>query len=341
MGKAVGVLLESSLLVCAALVGAGCSASSSGAAPGDGGADAANDSTPEAAPDAPATDASAEASPDAPAPAFLGATTLFELANATSTTLALAVSFRTPAPHAYDDRQGGIGCTADHYDAVSKPVPHDANAGLLRVSGFAGGTTLSGDVAADPIGCLLSGPYYACTYPARAPAFEAAFAPGASPLGPGPIAFAGNGGADFAAVYVAGSPDDGTLSVAEDLTAIRYDPAQNTVLHPTCSSACPSARIAVEVTAFPSSSAAGGWPYASVGAVRCVFAAATSVAVPSGAIAAALASDARLDSVRTAVVRLPPAALVATDLAGNVLTADVGRGVFGVAPRAGRPDAGP
>jgi hypothetical protein len=201
------------------------------------------------------------------------------------------------------------------------------------VSGFAGGRTLAGLAADNPIGCLVTGAYYACSYPAGESAFAAAFAPDAGPLGPGPIAFAGNGGDMVGALYAAGSPDDGTLRVAEDLTTARIDPTQDAVLHPTCAPACPSARLAVELTAFSASSADAGWPYPSVGVVRCLFASASAVTIPHGAIAAALASDARLDAVDTLVVRLPQAPLFAHDRSGNVLTAQVGRGVSGVAPR--------
>jgi hypothetical protein len=44
-------------------------------------------------------------------------------------------------------------------------------------------------------------------------------------------------------------------------------------------------------------------------------------------------NDASLDTVRTSVVRLPAARLSATDAHMNVLFADVGQGVYGIAPR--------
>jgi hypothetical protein len=279
------------------------------------------------------TEGDSHATPDAISPLISGAVTFYELAGGQSTALALSVSFHASAPHDYDDRQGDFGCAADHYDALSKPAPSDANAGLLRVSGFVGGKTLSGDLAANPIGCVRPSTYYACTYPAGESAFAAVFAPSAGPLGAGPIAFAGNGGPDFGAFYASGSPDDGTLTVAEDLTTIRYDPTQDTVLHATCSSPCPSAPIALELTAIGSASAGSPWPYASVGIVRCIFPPAAPVAVPHGAVAAALASDARLDSIRTVVARLAHDSLSTRDLHGNVVTATIGRGVFGTAPR--------
>jgi hypothetical protein len=316
------------VLLCLAMLAPACSASS----PATGAHDAGLDATANGDATGPAPDAAADGAADGSAPSVAGTMTLYELAGAASETLALAVSFRAPAPHDYDDRAGGLGCTADHYDSPAKPVPPDVNVGFLRVSGFAGGRTLAGQPADNPIGCLVTGTTYACTYPAGQSALSAAFALDAGALGPGPIAFAGNGGSGVGALYVAGAPDDGTLAVAEDLTTVRYAPAQDATLHPTCSSACPTARFAVELTAFSASSADAGWPYPSVGVVRCVFASASVVTVPKGAIAAALASDTSLDSIDTAVVRLPAASLVAYDHSGNVLTAEVGRGVSGTAP---------
>jgi hypothetical protein len=318
------------VLLCLAMLVPACSASSPATEARDSGLDAtANGDATGPTPEAAAADAPAEGS----APSVAGTMTLYELAAPSSETLALAVSFRAPAPHDYDDRAGGLGCTADHYDSASKPMPPDVNAGFLRVSGFTGGRTLAGQPADNPIGCLVTGTDYACSYPAGQSALAAAFALDAGALGPGPIAFAGNGGNGVGALYVAGSPDDGTLAVAEDLTTIAYAPAKDAVLHPTCSSACPSARFAVELTAFSASSADAGWPYPSVGVVRCVLAPASAVTIPHGAIAAALASDTSLDSIDTAVVRLPQSPLVAHDHGGNVLTAEVGRGVSGTAPR--------
>lgn len=262
--------------------------------------------------------------------------TLYELASDAATALALSVSFHAAAAHDYDDRAGGLGCTADHYEAADKPAPADANAGLLRVSGFAGGTFSSGGLgalAANPIGCIRQQSYYDCTYPDGASAFDAVFVAYVSPLGPGPIAFGGNGGPDFGAFYISGSPDPGTLTVAEDLAALTVNPTQDLALHPTCSPACPSSRTAIELTAMAASSADAGRPYPRLGVVRCVFSSSASIAVPHAAIAAALASDTSLSSITTAVVRLPQTELQSHDLQGNVIAADVGRGVFGTTSR--------
>ncbi|MGA7123723.1 MAG: hypothetical protein WBY94_26700 [Polyangiaceae bacterium] len=269
----------------------------------------------------------------------LGAMRLFELAGSIATDsgpsavtqLDAAASFHVAVPDDYDDRQAGIGCTADHYDATTKPAPADADAGWLRMSGFAGGTLLAGGPAAQPIICARTGGYYQCTYPTETPVSGAFFAD-TDPLGPGPITFASPGAADFGARAVSGSPI-GTATTAEDLNAVHYSSSVDTILHVACSNSCATGRIAVNLTAEQASTANLGWPYSSVGIVRCVFAAAASVAIPHAAIAAMFAQDAALDVVLTAVVLLPTAPLTTTDAMGNRLVAEVGRGTFGAAPR--------
>ncbi len=328
-------------LLCLALCVLACSSSSSTNVAHDTGLDAsvmreaappASDASLESAPSDAESDGPEDARPDVLPSGLFGRMTFYELASTQAKELALSVSFGPAFFHDYDDRQGGTGCIADHFDATSRPLPRDVDAGLIRVSGFLGGTTLAGDDGSNPITCAIGGSYYGCTYPEGANAFAAQFAPTSMPFGPAPISFAGNGGNDFSAFYVSGPPNVGTLSVGDDLTALRYDPSRDTVLHPTCASGCPGARIAVEVTAFPLASAADGWPYPSVGVVRCVFEAAATVAVPHGAIAAALTYDLSLDAVETAVVLLPSARLQTRDFFGNSFTADVGRGVVGTSP---------
>ncbi|HZU81899.1 MAG TPA: hypothetical protein VE987_03235 [Polyangiaceae bacterium] len=242
------------------------------------------------------------------------------------------VAFHADGPHDYDDRNGSLGCTADHYDATTRPAPFDADAGWVRMSGFSGGALLSGEQAAQPIVCMRAAGRYGCAYPTGTTVTGAFFAATSSPLGAGPVTFALNGGADFGTAVASDSPL-GAATTQEDLSAIRYDTAADTVLHVSCSGGCTPGRIAVELTARRASSVDAGFPYSSVGVVRCVLAPATSLSVPRQAVAAMFASDAALDSVVTSVALLPPAPATATDSRGNLLVADVGRGVFGVAPR--------
>jgi hypothetical protein len=158
------------------------------------------------------------------------------------------------------------------------------------------------------------------------------FGASADPLGPGPVAFAWNGGVDFGPGTATASPA-GTLATQEDLGAIAYSATVDTALHLTCTGACDGGRVAVELTAISAATSGQGWPYPSVGVVRCVFPVAASVTLPHAAIAAMLASDASLDTVRSVVVALPPTPATTSDTTGQPLVADVGRGVFGVAPR--------
>ncbi len=270
----------------------------------------------------------------------VGAMRLFELTGNVATDSGLsavtqleaAASFHVAVPDDYDDRQAGIGCTADHYDATTKPAPTDADAGWLRISGFSGGTLRNGAPAGQPIICARSGGYYQCAYPTETAVSGALFAAAAEPLGPGPITFASPGAADFGARAVSGSPI-GTATTTEDLDAIHYSSSTDTLLHLACSNSCTAGRIAVNLIAEHASPADVGWPYASVGIVRCVFAAAASVAIPHAAIGAMFAQDPALDVVLTSVALLPTEPLTTTDVMGNRLVAEVGRGTFGIAPR--------
>jgi len=271
----------------------------------------------------------------------VGTMHLFELAGTVPsdsgpsavTQLDAAAAFHVAVPDDYDDRQGGIGCTADHYDATAKPAPTDADAGWLRMSGFAGGTLLAGGQAAQPIVCSRSANYYGCAYPTGTTVSGAFFPDTDSPLGPGPVTFALPGAPDFGARAVSGSPPSGTATTAEDLNAIHYSSSVDTIFHVSCSESCTAGRIAVNLMARQASTANVGWPYPSVGIVRCVFAAAASIAIPHAATAAMFAEDSALDTVLTAVALLPTAPLTATDAMGNQLVAEVGRGTFGVAAR--------
>jgi hypothetical protein len=252
----------------------------------------------------------------------------------TVATLEAQAAFHAGTVHDYDDTQSGGGCTADHYDAVDKPAPTDVDAGFqLRMSGFAGGTLTSQTAAGEPIVCSRVMGYYVCSYPAGQLVSGGDFSPNVDPLGPGPVTFALNGGVDFGAGAVTASPA-GTVATREDLDTIAYGTSADTTLHLACSaSSCTSGRIAVELTARASAFAGQGWPYPSAGVVRCVFPGASSVTIPHAAIAAMFAGDASLDSVASSVVFLPASLSTATDAVGHRLVADVGRGVFGVAPR--------
>jgi hypothetical protein len=304
-------------------------------------ADASEDATMDAqTPLVVGTDASCAGPPCDAGGVVLGEMHLFELAGTVATDSGLstvvqldaAASFHVAVPEDYDNRVAGIGCTADHYDATGKPAPADADAGWLRMSGFTGGPLLAGGQATQPIVCMREAGYYGCAYPSGTIVSGAFFAGAATPLGPGPITFALPGAADFGARALSGAPI-GIASTNEDLNAIHYSPTTDTALHITCSPTCAPGRIAVNLTAMQASTASAAWPYPSVGIVRCVFQAGSSVVIPSAAIAAMFAQDSALDTVVTAVALMPAAPLATTDDMGNQLVAEVGRGSFGVAPR--------
>lgn len=240
--------------------------------------------------------------------------------------------FRGDTIHSFDSRQGGLGCTADHYDAVTHPAPPDKDAGSLRMIGYLGGPLLGGGVVGNPIVCVRLPTYYTCIFPSGAEVSSAPFASASDPLGPGPITFGTSAGGDFGALSLDASPV-GSVTVAEDLARIRYDPRQDAFLHPRCDPACPGARAAVTLTALQASTERVGWPYPSVGEVRCVLALTATLTVPHEAIAAMFGGDLRLDTIITEVARLPAAPVSGSDVDGNTLVVDTGHGVFGRARR--------
>ncbi len=289
---------------------------------------------PPGAEDAPSgTDAGSEGSP-----VVLGTMRLLELtglvdpAGAMVTFLDAQAAFHASLSHDYDDRQAGVGCTADHYDAAAKPAPADADAGWLRMSGFTGGQLLDAGLAAQPIVCTRVSGYYRCAYPSGTVVSGAFFAADQSPLGSTPIEFAMNGGAAFGPRAIHATPI-GKATTAEDLTAVHYSESADATFHVSCSDACALGSIAVDLTARQASSANAGWPYPSVGVVHCLLEPAPTISIPQAAIAAMFAGDTAVDSVVTSVALVPMAPATANDDKGNQLAAQVGRGVFGVAPR--------
>jgi hypothetical protein len=275
------------------------------------------------------------------APSVIGSMGLFQVAGiamsgdagpVSAVLLEARVSFHAPLVHAFDNRTSGVGCVADHYDATTKPVPTDDDAGLLRMSGYVGGSSLTNGSIAQPVSCTRGATgFYGCSFPGGQATGSVLFPPSAAPLGASAITFGTNGGGDFGAAG-ATATSSGSVSVTEDLTSIHYVTTADATLDLTCTS-CAASRIAVRLEAYPSTSAAAGFPYSSVGIVECVVANTAQATVPAGAIAAMFASDAALDTVRTSVTTLPSMPGVSADPLGNPLYVDVGVGVFGIAPR--------
>ncbi|MFO0722492.1 MAG: hypothetical protein U1E65_01835 [Myxococcota bacterium] len=240
--------------------------------------------------------------------------------------------FHQEIAHDFDDRQAGLGCIADHYDARARPAPPDKDAGSLRIVGYLGGPLLGGGIAQNPIVCVRLPTYYTCIFPSGAEVFGAPFAAATDALGAGPISFGTSEGADFGALSLMASPV-GTVTVAEDLARLRYDPGADARLHPRCSPACVDARAAIRLTALPASAESMGWPYSSVGEVRCLLSMSATLTIPRQAIAAMLGNDAALDTIITELARLPASSVTGADTSGRTLVVDTGRGVFGRAPR--------
>lgn len=251
------------------------------------------------------------------------------------TVLDARVAFGGAVAHDYDDRTGRLGCFADHYVASSKPAPADGDAGSVSISGFAGGTLLDGHPAASPIaGTRSAGGYYQSLFPGGDGAAMAPFPAGASPLGAGPIVFTTGGGAQLGAVTASSTPTTGAIAVTENLNTVTYTAGSNLTLDlHGCVGACVTARVTLQVVATSSTDTVTTWPYSRVGRISCDLKVGGSslVSIPTGAIAAMLASDAALDTFTTSIALLPGAPAIAHDANGNVVIADTGRGAFGIA----------
>jgi hypothetical protein len=252
----------------------------------------------------------------------------------TVTVLDSWASFELAHTHDYDDRQNGLGCFADHYDAVTKPLPPDKDAAILRISGYVGGMLVSGQSAGQPVVCTMQNGFYACVYPNGAAAdVSSPFATQADPLGSGPVVFDTGSGADFGATFAQSTPVP-TLSLQENLASMTYTNGQSAAFHVTCSAGCASSNVSIRLTALAYATEASGFPYPSVGLVRCTVSADTIVTVPAGAISAMYSADARLDTVVSEVFLESSQLARATDAQGNPLYAETGRGVFGISPQA-------
>jgi hypothetical protein len=253
---------------------------------------------------------------------------------ATVTAMDAWASFAVERTHNYDDRTNGLGCFADHYDAITNPLPPDKDAAILRMSGYAGGTLLSGESAGQPIVCMTQSGFYQCIYPSNAPAnLSSAFAVTADPLGSGPVTFDTGSGADFGATFVQGSPGP-TLALPEDLNSIQYRTGQSTTLHVTCHQGCASSNVSIRLEALAHATEGSDFPYPSLGTVRCTLPASAPLTLPSGALSAMYAGDARLDTVVSEAFLEGSQQLTATDAEGNPLSVETGRGLFGVSSQA-------
>jgi hypothetical protein len=233
--------------------------------------------------------------------------------------------------HAFDNRQDGIGCYADHYDGSHPPL-HDAADGEITISGFKGGSFLPSGHSTTPMLCDLFGGSYACSYTpfsASKPAATQPYSDTTNPLGGNTITFSNTSTGSFGTFSVSGSAT--TTLTSSGLGSLHFSASADTTVQYSCSANCTSSLVLVTLAA--SRNAANAVPStnsASFGAATCAAPGSTSITIPKEAIAAMLNNDSALKSVLTSVVVTTPPSAPSTDSVGNPINVLVGRGAFGI-----------
>jgi hypothetical protein len=287
----------------------------------------------------PPADAGSPVDAGSPADALAGLVAIYEAKGSVDSVIgAQAVTLMVPVvafqkksqAHVYDDRMGGeFGCTADHYTPAS-PAPADSSAGTVVISGYTGGSLLLGGSAASTITC--SGANYACDYTGGKAAATQPYKSSADPLGNGPITFTGSGGAAFGSFTIQASPF-GTLTVSQDLSKIKYSTTADTTLTYSCGGSCSGSLVLVSLLASENSTSNPSGASNNTGSVSCVQSATGSITIPAGAIAGMFDNDSSLQSVVTTVLRVSATIPSTVDASGQSVSANVGKGVFGIASK--------
>lgn len=243
----------------------------------------------------------------------------------------------------------GLGCSANHYDIAGGDLPTpDVDIGTVTFTGIKTGAALNGMMIPAEVNCaLVKGPIdvYGCGYgplnngAPSAAGVNSVFFPGMLDMIPTGTAV----NVKYTGGAVAGAYDsmdaikstDG-LTVMEDLTKIKYDPAADTVIHFTCVNKPQACFDAVLVQLVASSVAPGGqgFPGADYGTINCAgLANGGSITIPKDAIKAMYGGSAKIVSVMTRIVRgsLPPGGQ--KDAKGNPVRLALGRGLMAFTAR--------
>jgi hypothetical protein len=238
-------------------------------------------------------------------------------------------------PHDYDPNPMALVgvCRADHYDVGKGDLPPPSmDDGTVNITGYTGGMTLTMMPLPNEINCILGMTgQYKCGLgplnngmPGPDPAGAALAGNAAGPIAKGDaLTFKAGPKGPFGTLNAKGSPAIDTVSTAENLNALVYDPTKDLVLTTNCldDPKCPGSVLAVTAFADQNPPAMNGQASATFGAMTCTFQGAGMVTVEKAAVAALLGCDMNgancdgaLKSVRTAVVRIPiGAALPAKD----------------------------
>ena len=246
----------------------------------------------------------------------------------------------------------GLGCSANHYDATKGDLPTpDVDIGTVTMTGLTTGAAITGMMIPNEVNCaLVPGPLplYACGYgplsngAPSAAGVNSTFFPGNLEMLPAGTALR----VKYTGGTVAGAFDSmdavkatDTLTVMEDLTKIKYDPAADTVIHFSCVNKPQNCFDAVLVQLVASSVAPGmaGYPGGAgvdYGTINCAaLANGGTITIPKDAIKAMYGDSQKIVSVMTRIVRggLPPGGQ--KDAKGNPVRLALGRGLMAFAPK--------
>jgi hypothetical protein len=263
-----------------------------------------------------------------------------------------------PVVHDYDNGKAVGGCTGDHYSvATNKLPPSSDDAGKVVITGYTGGTLITGQAAPSEIDCLLDTTImpnvYKCGYgPATGttlgPDPEATpYMPGATPIKMGDVVeFNVAGSAVVGAIDVKPTAGNGmTLTAPADLNSVAYNPTQDLTFSISCAGgACPALTVVNLSASDNPPGATGASP--TFGAALCNNtngATTGTITFPHQAISAMLGCDANgancdttLKSVRAVVFALafPKAGTDSKGVTWSALSNGggffAGQGVFGV-----------
>ena len=280
--------------------------------------------------------------------------------------LSTTVSFTNTIEEKIDFKDTRLipGCRGSHYDVPGGKLPGPyLPAGVISITGYAGGMLLTGQDAPAEIQCVLNpmvngNPMlkaYECGYGPLTmgkiglKTSLGIYFPIATPLPPNQqVVIKGTGEDRFGSFdstedHLSAPP---ALEVVEELGKVKYSAASDTVLHFSCpadasmdggaqrdggaSGRCPATVVLGSVIFATAPSSDPAFPGAVYGAVYCTeFAAGETITFKREALAAAIGSFSPYTTVVTQVVRgnLPP--IGKTDSKGNTLTLGAGRGVIG------------
>jgi hypothetical protein len=228
-------------------------------------------------------------------------------------------------------------CSAWHYDA-NAAAPAMLDPGVVTISGYAGGTLITGMTPPDQIACQLTGSFLLCGYGAimngalGGIVSETPYPSGTGALGNGNITFQATGGSAFGSFNISVAP--ATAPATATVTGLTYSANANTVIPFSCGNNCGIGAYVALVQATSNTAAHVDEPASAGGGILClgaygIFGAAAQITLTAADISTMLGADASIQTVSTAVVLLP--LNYAETLINTTQTDSMGHPVYGFA----------